>query len=94
VSGAAWEYAKNRLQDEQWSPEQIAGRLRLKGLGAISHETIYQRVLADKNEGGRLHTNLRCKKKCKKRYGSARSSRGAIKNRVGITYAARSRNKN
>ena len=30
VSGVAWEYAKNKLQTEQWSPEQITGRLKIK----------------------------------------------------------------
>src|SRR5271154_4291315 len=39
VSVAAWEYAKKHLEKDQWSPEQIAGRLRLEGLESISHET-------------------------------------------------------
>ncbi len=51
---------------------------------SISHETIYQRILEDKNDGGTLYTHLRCKKKRKKRYGSAKSTRGAIPNRVDI----------
>jgi transposase, IS30 family len=50
----------------------------------ISHETIYQRILENKNTGGTLYTHLRCKKKRKKRYGSARSTRGVIPNRVDI----------
>ena len=84
ASNAAWDYAKLHLQNDQWSPEQIAGRLALEGLETISHETIYQRILEDKNTGGELYTHLRCKKKRKKRYGSARSMRGAIPNRVDI----------
>lgn len=84
ASTASWAYAKKQLEQKQWSPEQIAGRLELEGLTTISHETIYQRVLEDKNAGGSLYTHLRCKKKRKKRYGSARSSRGAIPNRVDI----------
>lgn len=84
VSAAVWEYAKAHLENDQWSPEQIAGRLELEGLESISHETIYQRVLEDKAAGGLLYMHLRCKKKRKKRYGSARSSRGAIPNRVDI----------
>jgi len=84
VSNAAWEYAKEHLQEDQWSPEQITGRLEFEGLETISHETIYQRILEDKNAGGTLYTHLRCKKKRKKRYGSARSSRGVIPNRVDI----------
>lgn len=84
ASSDAWEYAKQHLVDEQWSPEQIAGRLELEGLETISHETIYQRILDDKNDGGSLYTHLRCKKKRKKRYGSGKSGRGAIPNRVDI----------
>ena len=61
ASDNAWEYAKQHLVNEQWSPEQIAGRLELEGLETISHETIYQRILDDKNEGGSLYIHLRCK---------------------------------
>jgi IS30 family transposase len=84
ASTSAWDYAKKHLQQDQWSPEQITGRLALEGLDTISHETIYQRILEDKNTGGLLYTHLRCKKKRKKRYGSSRSGRGAIPNRVDI----------
>lgn len=84
ASASAWAYSIKHLQKDQWSPEQIAGRLILEGLETISHETIYQRILEDKNAGGTLYSHLRCKKKRKKRYGSARSSRGAIPNRVDI----------
>lgn len=84
VTEAAWQYAKQHLQNDQWSPEQIAGRLKLEGLATISHETIYQRVLQNKKEGGTLYQNLRCKKKRKKRYGSARSARGTIPGRIDI----------
>lgn len=84
VSTAAWEFAKEHLQKEQWSPDQIAGYLKVEGLETISHEAIYQRVLADKKDGGSLYKNLRCKKKRKKRYGSARSARGKIPGRIDI----------
>lgn len=84
ASDTAWLYAKEHLQNEQWSPEQISGRLKLKGLETISHETIYRRILEDKNSGGMLYINLRCKKGRKKRYGSTKSARGSIPNRVDI----------
>lgn len=84
ASVEAWEYAKWHLENEQWSPEQIAGRLKAEGLETISHETIYQLILKDKQGGGALYTHLRCKKKRKKRYGSAKSARGSIPNRVDI----------
>lgn len=67
-----------------WSPEQISGYGKLYNLFSISHERIYQYVLADKKAGGKLYLHLRHgKKKYRKRYGSAiRTS--PIKNRVRI----------
>lgn len=84
VSETAWESALEKLIGAQWSPEQIAGRMKLMGLGAISHETIYTRIYDDKKAGGSLHTHLRCRKQRKKRYGSGRDRRGQIVGRVGI----------
>lgn len=84
VSEEAWQYAEKHLVNDQWSPQQIAGRAKLEDLPTISHETIYQHILEDKQAGGNLYTNLRCKKKRKKRYGSLRSTRGTIPNRVDI----------
>ncbi len=55
---------------KQWSPEQVAGRLRGADLLRISHETIYRHIWADKRAGGSLHTHLRgARKKYRKRYG-------------------------
>lgn len=84
IKAETWEYAKQHLEEDQWSPEQIAGKLKLEGKAPISHETIYKRILEDKKVGGNLYTNLRCKKKRKKRYGSNRKKREIIPNRVGI----------
>ena len=68
-----------------WSPEQISGRLLSENKISISHETIYQHILKDKASGGGLHVHLRCQKKNKKRYGTKPSDkRGQIKNKVSI----------
>lgn len=68
-----------------WSPEQVSGRLAKDDGIYISHETIYQHILKDKKNGGKLFTHLRCQKKCKKRYGSkSHDRRGQIKNKVSI----------
>jgi IS30 family transposase len=72
-----------KLIKEDWSPEQISGRLKHKHGINISHEWIYQYILADKQSGGSLYAHLRCQKKRKKRYGS-KDRRGSIKNRVSI----------
>ena len=63
----------------QWSPEQIASQL------PISHETIYQKVYADKAMGGHLWRSLRCQKQKRKRYAGGRDRRGQIPDRRSIT---------
>ncbi len=67
------------LQD--WSPEQISGHGKRYDLFSISHETIYQFILRDKQKGGDLYKHLRHQhKQYRKRYGSPKRS-GPIKNR-------------
>lgn len=44
---------------QDWSPEQIAGRLKYDGVISLHHETIYQSILADKQSGGVLYQHLR-----------------------------------
>lgn len=36
------------LLGQQWSPEQISGRLKAEGKAAVCHETLYQHILKDK----------------------------------------------
>ena len=84
VDDQAWSYVLEKLTNEQWSPEQIAGRAKIENKATMSHETIYQRISDDKRFGGTLYTHLRCKKKRKKRYGASDSGRGRIPNRVDI----------
>lgn len=79
--------------NEQWSPEQIAGRLKQIGLTSLHHETIYQYILKDKKAGGSLYKNLRHQNKTyRKRYGSAHSRIG-IPNRVDIDERPEAANK-
>jgi IS30 family transposase len=74
------------LLAQQWSPEQISGRLQQEGKAAVCHETNYQHVLEDKQAGGQLYLNLRLHaKKYRKRYGSTTGSvKGIPTNRVDI----------
>ena len=75
----------HRLLRQQWSPEQIAGRLRRDGVLAISHETIYRAIWADKAAGGSLHLHLRgARKQRRKRYGRY-DSRGRLAGKRPIT---------
>ena len=69
---------------QQWSPEQIAGRLAATGGLRLSPQRIYQHIQADRQAGGTLYRYLRhSQKKRKKRYGKA-DARGPIKDRVSI----------
>ncbi|HCI52639.1 MAG TPA: IS30 family transposase [Gallionella sp.] len=76
IDDNTWQFAQDRLQ-EQWSPEQISNH------AAISVETVYQRIYADKQAGGALWKQLRCQKQRKKRYGKT-DRRGIIPNRKSI----------
>jgi len=71
------------LIGQDWSPEQICGRLEAEQGIRISHEYIYQYIYADKRSGGDLYQHLRCQKQRRKRYGSY-DRRGIIPNQVSI----------
>ncbi len=83
----AWGYVREKLSEE-WSPEQIAGRLREEypdeGRMRISHETIYASIYADRREGGTLWKQLRRHHRRRRPRGSGRQRRGGIVGRVGI----------
>jgi IS30 family transposase len=77
-----WELVEMQLRLD-WSPEQVSGWLQRHHEVRISHEWIYQHILADKQAGGDLYRHLRCQKKRRKRYGSY-DRRGRIPNRTSI----------
>jgi IS30 family transposase len=83
-SGADWARVQ-ALVREDWSPEQIAGRLRRHRELAISHETIYRYLWEDKHAGGTLYRHLRgARKQRRKRYGRY-DSRGRVAGKRSIT---------
>lgn len=69
ITTEAWTIVDSLLKQD-WSPEQISGRLKKEQDLRISHEWIYQPVLADKQTGGDLYKHLRCQKQRRKRYGT------------------------
>ena len=70
------------LTKEQWSPKQIAGRLKKEGCN-ISHETIY--AMIRKDESGELVRNCRHKMKYDRRASRKHETKATnIKNRVSI----------
>lgn len=69
----------------QWSPVQISGWLKGQvGMKAVSHETIYQYIWADKHKGGGLYKNLRHSGKKYNKRSKGTAGRGCIPNRVDI----------
>jgi IS30 family transposase len=68
----------------EWSPEQIAGWLKLNQKRSISHESIYLHIWRDKRTGGDLYLNLRQQGKKYDKRRNGQSTRGQIINRVGI----------
>jgi IS30 family transposase len=81
IGPETWALVEEKIR-EDWSPEQISGRLEKEGI-TLSHEHIYQYIYADKRAGGTLWTHLRCQKKRRKRYGK-HDRRGKIPNRKSI----------
>ena len=69
ITTKVWMTVEHLLRQE-WSPEQISGRLKKEQGIRISHEWIYQYILEDKRAGGDLYKHLRCQKKRRKRYGT------------------------
>jgi IS30 family transposase len=82
IPAGIWMLVECQLRQE-WSPEQISGWLKRNARVQISHERIYQYVLADKRSGGDLYRHLRCQKKRRKRYGRY-DRRGQLPDRVSI----------
>ncbi len=73
------------LLAEGWSPEQVAGRLRLEGGWTVGRQWIYERVRADRKAGGKLFLLLRRRGKRPNWRGGRHSGRGHIPGRVDIS---------
>jgi IS30 family transposase len=79
-------YVEKMMRERQWSPEQIAGRLKIIAAISISHEAIYQFIWKDKRKGGVLYKNLRRHGKKYNKRGSKLAGRGLIPGRIGIEF--------
>jgi IS30 family transposase len=76
-------YINNKLK-EDWSPEQIAGRMRLDIGLQLCHETIYRYIYTNKSKGGRLYKHLRHKNKKYHNRSNTYRCRGIITDRTSI----------
>jgi IS30 family transposase len=71
------------ITTQQWSPEQISGRLKLRGT-RISHERIYQYINQDRHRGGKLYKHLRHQGKPYYYKRSKTAGKGLIPGRIDI----------
>jgi len=76
-------YVKQKLK-EDWSPEQIVGRMKKDTTSTISHETIYQFIYKNKSNGGLLYKHLRHRNKKYHNRSNQYKKRSIIPNRVSI----------
>ena len=76
-------YIRAKLKQD-WSPEQIAGRMKLDTGMSVVHETIYRYIYANKKNGGKLYKYLRHKNKKYHHRSNDYRSRGTIIDRVMI----------
>ena len=72
------------LIGQQWSPQQISGKLRLEDGTKVSHESLYRHIWADKRAGGTLYQHLRQQGKKHNKRGGKNAGRGLIPGRVDI----------
>jgi len=76
-------YIRAKLKQD-WSPEQISGRMKLDIGVSIVHETIYRYIYSNKKNGGKLYTYLRHKNKKYHKRSNDYMARGTIIDRVMI----------
>ena len=76
-------YIRKKLK-EDWSPEQLIGRMKIDINKTISHETIYQFIYTNKANGGILYKHLRHKNKKYHKRANEYQRRGIIKDRISI----------
>ena len=67
---------------QDWSPQQIEGRLRFDNKSFVSHETIYKMIRKDKADDGTLYKHTRHRLKYRKCSSVSRPI--PTKNRIGI----------
>jgi len=76
-------YIRVKLKQD-WSPEQISGRMKLDTGVSVVHETIYRYIYTNKRNGGKLYKYLRHKNKKYHCRSNDYQARGTIIDRVMI----------
>jgi len=77
--------AMSMLVEHKYSPEQIVGYCRRKGIRMCSHESLYKWIWLDKRRGGQLYKHLRHNGRKYSRRGAVNNSRSFIIDAVDIS---------
>lgn len=85
LKGEMLDKAIELLTKEHYSPEQIVGDCKKKGVTMVSHEALYQWIWKDKKSGGDLFNYLRHQERRYRKRGTKNKKRGPIQNRVDIS---------
>jgi IS30 family transposase len=75
-------YIRDKMENWQWSPEEIVGAARKEGTDMVGKSRIYQYIRADKEKGGDLWRH--CRHRLKHRRRPVGATQGPIPNRVSI----------
>ncbi len=84
ITSQIQKYIRSKLKQD-WSPEQISGRMLIDIGSTVHHETIYRFIYDNKASNGRLYLHLRHKNKKYHKRSNDYQRRGIIKNRICIT---------
>jgi len=76
-------YIRSKLKQD-WSPEQISGRMKIDIGVSVVHETIYRYIYTNKKNGGKLYKYLRHKNKKYHSRSNDYQARGTLIERVMI----------
>ena len=77
-------YINDKLNNKQWSPEQIKGRCDIENIPMVSIERIYQYIYENQAKGGLLYKHLRTARRWRKKRLNRKHQRGQIPNRIMI----------
>jgi len=81
-------YVKQKLK-EDWSPEQLVGRMKKDTNLTVSHETVYKFIYKNKSNGGLLYKHLRHRNKKYHNRLNRTKKRSIIPNRISIDKRAK-----
>lgn len=68
LDGAMTAFIREKMERQQWSPEQIKGYCETNGIQMVSVEWIYHLIREDRRNGGSLYKHCRHRLKHRKRY--------------------------